>query len=147
MNKPPEPLPAELTISRYQGGTGKGVTIKIVDGRSTCQIVELDLAPADLAEAIMGRAGITAEARWYGAEHIGKYIHYKVEKVWVPDHAYEDREIPRKAVAKYETHGWMGSDRDAVNPYRNIHDSRGGIFRVGYHRFRDEPQLEAEKGA
>lgn len=124
----------DLTICAYQGGKrGRGVSVKLRDELSGCEIINIDISMEEFAQALfgLGYRPCEFEAR---VENLGKTRETKSERIKPPEiKDWKRREkIAADALKPYEVDGWSGSTDDILNHHRWNSD---GTHTVGFVRW------------
>lgn len=129
-------IDAELTISRPRGANAECIAIRVTDATSGTRILELQIAPADFAEALVGLSNVKCDGHFYQDSPIGKTRENKTTRVKIPQKFRSIKVEERKAVAAkilkpFEVDGWIGNADDLFNHHR----SSGEFQTVSFHRF------------
>jgi hypothetical protein len=112
-------LKGSITISRfhnYRDGDDMSISITLTDETSSTRFLEVRMTPRDFANALTGQGevGVEFDLR---AQHVGKKLEVKTEKIQVSGYAPSTDEIDR-LMLEYEVDGWMASADDFHNHHR-----------------------------
>ena len=114
-------LPARISISRPSRGDGKQyIKIEILDDKSHCQAVEVQIGYAEFAQALTGLGHIECQMEFNDSGIIGKKREHKSMIVKIPSFLSSDKKYAkalRAVLEVYEEDGWRAYDSSAVNPH------------------------------
>jgi hypothetical protein len=135
-------LPGQLTITRTMNGRDDQfpITIRLTDGSSGVQAVEIHISLADFAETLTGLAHVPCEFEWNDTGTVGKVHEHKKEIVWIPRGAETDGVIAA-ALAPFEVDGWRAYRPGCTNPHCVVgreppgKGEKGDWYKVTFHRY------------
>ena len=129
-------LPAEITIARPSySDWRKLITIKIIDKKSHCLAIEVEIGYAEFAQTLTGLGAVDCQMTLNDSDVIGKKSEYKEEIIKIPtillsnSKSQKQKEALRAILECYEVDGWRANDNDAVNRY-NLVENQGDTCRV-----------------
>lgn len=144
-NRKSPPRTTEHLAHHHQDEHDRIMRIELIDTLSHTQCVRINVSAHDLLMALTSMANLPCDFQWR-PECVGKTLEHKTEVVFIPDYArYEDRkENAKKALAEYETKGWIGSTENATNHYKwdnSKPERKGGkYYLVSFRRWVDAPE-------
>jgi hypothetical protein len=112
-------MKGSITISRfhnYRDGDDMSISITLTDETSRTRFLEVRMTPRDFANALTGQGEVSVEFD-LRAQHVGKKLEVKAEKIPVSGYAPPADEIDR-LLLEYEVDGWMASTEDFHNHHR-----------------------------
>lgn len=116
-------------------GPDSPITISVDDPVSGIRHVDIEMAPAEFAKAVIGLGGCPGTYILRGLALYGATREYKNERVAVRWTASEEER--RAALARHEVDGWRGRLEDTTNHHMTVAD---GLQEVGFERWMRDGQ-------
>lgn len=122
-------LKGKLAIVRPLGGDSGQINIHVEDDQAGVRFLEIVISLENFAKAITGQGGIDCNLKIRALSKVGLIREHKSMRVFVPDHAYSDREeVAGGAVRKAESDGWIGRIDDAHNHHKIAERTDAGNY-------------------
>jgi len=148
-------MKGQITISRpmYSDDHPEVIAIRLHDGSSGCEFIEIEVPIAEFAKALTGLGHQDCEFE-LRAENVGKIHEHKEEIIPTGGESYvpygKREQATMKLLKPFEVDGWKGEANDLFNHHRSVWTIGGDgaqqrAQRVTFHRYVNPTQAKGEQ--